>query len=53
MEQHAETMFASHALHDGHEQHVVVNGEVGLLEDRRQFELVWCDLVVAGLARDA
>ena len=31
----------------------MINGEVGLLEDRCQLKLVWCYLVVASLARNA
>ena len=45
-------MMASHLLHQAHQEHVVVNGKVGLLEDRCQLKLVWCYLVVTGLARN-
>src|SRR5574344_448799 len=50
MQQHAESMFASYFLHQRHQQHVMVYGEVGLFEDRCQLKLVWCHLVMAGLA---
>ena len=52
MEKYAETVMASHLLHQTHQEHVVVNGKVGLLEDRCQLKLVWCYLVVTGLARN-
>ena len=52
MEKYAETVMASHLLHQAHQEHVVVNGKVGLLEDRCQLKLVWCHLVMAGLARN-
>ena len=52
MEKYAETVMASHLLHQAHQEHVVVNGKVGLLEDRCQLKLVWCYLVVTGLARN-
>ncbi len=32
VEQHAETVVAGHALHERHEQHVVVDGEVAVLQ---------------------
>ena len=38
--------------HQAHQEHVVVNGKVGLLEDRCQLKLVWCNLVMTGLARN-
>ncbi len=53
MKKHAETVMASHLLHQAHQEHVVVNGKVGLLEDRCQLKLVGCYLVMAGLARNA
>ena len=40
VEQHAEAMTACHLLHERHEEHVMVDGDVGLLEDWRQLELV-------------
>ena len=52
MEKYAETVMASYLLHQAHQEHVVVNGKVGLLEDRCQLKLVWCYLVVTGLARN-
>ena len=53
VEQATEAMVAGHFLHQGHEEHIVVNGQVGLLEDGSQLKLVGCHLVVTGLARDA
>ena len=52
MQQHAETVVASHLLHQRHEQHVMVDGQVALLEDGGQLKLVGCYLVVACLDRD-
>ena len=40
-------------LHERHEKHVMVDGEVGLLKDRSKLKLVWRNLVVTCLARDA
>ena len=45
-------MLAGHLLHERHEQHVVVHGEVCLFKDRCKFKLVGSHLVVAGLHRD-
>ena len=53
MEQHPEAMLAGHALHDRHEQHVVINGKIGFLENRCQLKLVRGHLVVARLGGDA
>ena len=53
VQQAAESVLASHLLHQRHEQHIVVNGQVGLLKYRCQLKLVRCHLVVAGLAGDA
>ena len=52
VEQHAESVFAGHLLHQRHEQHVVVNGQVDFLVDRSNLKLVGSHLVVAGLAGD-
>ena len=52
VEQYAETMLACHLLHQRHQQHVMVDGQVALLEDRSQFKLVGRYLVVTGLYRD-
>ena len=46
-------MIASHALHQRHEQHVMVDSQVTLLEDRSQLKLVRCHLVMTSLARDS
>ena len=53
VEQYAETMLAGHLLHQTHQQHVVVNSQVALLEDRSQLKLVGCHLVVTGLHGDS
>ena len=53
MEQGAEAVLAGHLLHERHEQHVVVYGQVGLLEDGSQLKLVGSHLVVTGLTGDA
>ena len=53
MKQHAEAVATCHLLHERHEQHVMVNGNVHLLEDRSQLELVGRNLVVTGLAGNA
>ena len=53
VEEDAEAVLAGHALHQGHQEHVVVDGEVGVLEDGGHFKLVRGDLVVAGFAGDA
>ena len=53
VQENTESMMACHLLHQTHQEHVVVNGKVGLLEDRRQLKLVRCYLVVASLARNA
>ena len=53
MEQGTETVFAGHLLHERHEEHVVVNGKVCLLEDWSKLKLVWRNLVVTSLARNA
>ena len=53
VKQATETMLPCHALHQGHHEHVVVDGQVGLLEDRSKLELVRGHLVVTGLARNA
>ena len=53
VEQHLEAVLVGHALHERHEQHVVVHGEVGLLEDRSALKLVGGHLVVACLYRYA
>ena len=50
VQQHPETMLAGYALHDGHQQHVVVYGQIGLLKDGSQLKLVGSHLVVTGLA---
>ena len=46
-------MLARDLPHQGHDEQVVVVGQVTLLIDGRELELVGRDLVVAGLERDA
>ena len=53
VQQHLEAVLVSHTLHERHEQHVVVHGEVSLLEDRRALKLVRRHLVVTCLHGDA
>ena len=43
-----ETMLLAHAAEDLHRQHVVVHGQIQLLEHRRDFKLSGADLVVPG-----
>ena len=52
VEQNAEAVIAGDALHQGHQKHVVVDGEVALLEDGRELKLVRGHLVVARLTGD-
>ena len=53
MQQHPEIMTAGDLVHDGHQQLVVVVGQVALLVHGSQFELIGCHLVVTGLDRNA
>ena len=53
VQQHAEAMMAGDALHELHEQHIMVDGEVALLVDGCQLELVRCHLVVTRLHGNA
>ena len=53
VKQDFEAVLVGNLLHERHEQHVMVDGEVGFLEDRSALKLVWRNLVVAGLYRDA
>ena len=53
VEKHAEVMTLCNLAHDAHQQQVVVVGEVGLLEDGSQLELVGSHLVMAGVGGDA
>ena len=50
MQQHLESVTAGYLVHQRHEYQVLVDGQVGLVVDGRQLELVGCHLVVAGLA---
>ena len=53
VEEHLESMLLGDGLHEGHEDEVVIDGEVGLLEHGCDLELVGCDLVVPGLDGDS
>ena len=53
VKEHTETVLVSHTLHQTHQEHIMVYGKIALLIDRCQLKLVWCHLVMAGLARDA
>ena len=53
VKEYTETMLVSHALHQTHQEHIMVYGKIALLIDRCQLKLVWCHLVMTGLARDA
>ena len=52
VEEHFESVPLRGGLHQGHELQVVVDGQVGLLEDGGDLELVRSDLVVPGLDGD-
>ena len=53
VQQTAETVLVGHLLHQTHDEHVVIHGEVGFLKDGGQLKLVGSHLVVARLAGDA
>ena len=53
MKQHPQFVFQRHFAHNGHQQRVVVDRDVGLFEHRSTFELVGCYFVVAGFNRNA
>ena len=53
VKQELEPVAVGHPLHRLHDQHVVVGGDVGVLEQRGQFVLTGRDLIVPGLDRDA
>ena len=52
VKEHAETVLMGHTLHQTHQEHVMVNGKIALLEDRRQLKLVRSHLIMAGLTRN-
>ena len=52
MQEHAEPMIPGHALHERHEQHVMIDGQITLLEDRGEFKLVGRHLIMTGLTGD-
>ena len=53
VQQHTEAMLTSHLLHQRHQQHVMVDSQVTLLEDWCQLKLVRCYLVMTGLTRNS
>ena len=53
VQEHYETVLAGDAVHQVHDNLVLVVGQVGLAIDGRQFKLVGRHLVVAGLERNA
>ena len=53
VKQNTETMIASHTLHERHEQHVMVDSQITLLEDRSQLKLIWCHLIMTSFARNS
>ena len=53
VQQELQAVAVGHALHGLHDQHVVVGGDVGVLERDGQLVLRRRDLVVPGLDRDA
>ena len=53
VQQQLQAVAVGHPLHRLHDQHVVVGGDVGVLEHRRELVLRRGDLVVPGLDRDA
>ncbi len=50
VEQRAEAVFMGNFLHQPHQYHVVVYGQVAFLKNGSQLKLVGCHLVMAGLA---
>jgi hypothetical protein len=48
-----EMMLGRYPVHQRHNQQVLIDGEVGLTENRRQLKLIGCHLVVPGLQRNA
>ena len=44
-------MISCNTLHQGHQHHIVINRQVAFLVDRCQLKLVWCNLIMACLAR--
>ena len=53
VQQHTESVLAGNLLHQRHQHHVVVDGQVGLLEDRSQLKLVGSHLVMTRLTGNA
>ena len=53
VKQYLEAMLAGNFLHQAHQQHVVVDSQIGFLEDRSALKLVRSDLVVTCLAGNA
>ena len=53
VEKHGKIMLAGNAFHQVHDQLVVIVGQVDILKDGCQFELVGCHFVVACFDGDA
>ena len=53
MDQALKSVLASHHAQHLHGDHLMVNGDVGILKHRRQFVLTWSNLVVTGLGWNA
>ena len=53
VENHLQVMFFRNLLHQNHQHHILVNCLCRLTEDRGTLELVWRNLVVAGLQENA
>ena len=53
VQQHSKSMFVSDAFHHVHQEEVVVDGDIELLEHWCAFELIGRNLIVPGLQRDA
>ena len=53
MQENAEAVLARDLLHQGHQHHVVIDGDVAFLINGSKFELVRSHFIVAGLGRYA
>ena len=53
VQKHPETMFMSHLFHQSHQEHIMVNGKVTLLKNRRQLKLTGGHFVMSCLAGNA
>ena len=53
VDQALKSVLASHHAQHLHGDHLMVNGDVGILKHRRQFVLTWSNFVVTGLGWNA